>query len=110
MANTALKTSEVAEVVTINTNDRIVILSDPDGVPLTATIAYGNFFANVSVNAHLTFATANTLVAANVIIGYKHTPVISTEPASQGQIFFDDNYVYVAVANGSIKRVALQAF
>jgi len=40
----------------------------------------------------------------------KHTPKSSTEPCSQGQMAWDDQYVYVCVAQDNWKRTELSSW
>lgn len=65
-----------------------------------------------SANAH--FSGANThvhaLTANSVKLNDRQTPANSAITINQGRVFFDDNYLYVAVANNEIKRAALSSF
>jgi hypothetical protein len=45
-----------------------------------------------------------------VIVAGNATPANSTITITQGRIFYDNDYLYIAVANNTIKRVALSSF
>jgi len=47
-------------------------------------------------------------VALSLLI--HHTPPSSSAPCAPGAIWSDDNYVYVCIASGTIKRAALSTF
>lgn len=73
----------------------------------TYKIPVHNLFANVSAN--VTFSNA-VLSVNNFIVRRGDTPANSTITATEGTMWCDDNYLYVAVANNSLKRVALTSF
>ena len=94
MTDNAKKTSELATTNNAVANDRIVILKDPSGTPLTRTIKVSDLLGNS---------------AANVVI-QEATPANSTITIKKGTMLFDSNYLYIAVANNSLKRVSLNSF
>lgn len=94
MANNVKKISELATTNTAAGTDRIVILKDPAGSPSTRTITVSNLFGNSSAN----------VVIQNI------TPANSTITVTQGTMFYDNTYLYVAVANNVLKRVTLETF
>lgn len=76
-----------------------------DGTAVTAntttkTVSVANLLAN-----------SNTALSSNSII-FKHrsTPANSTANCTSGQMWFDTDYLYIATANNTIKRIALVAF
>ena len=94
------KGSELTETNILDSEDYIIVITNPDTNLIdTNKITKSNFFANVSR------ITTNTL-----IISSKTTPSNSTMTISRGNLFFDDDYLYVPTANNTIKRIALQAF
>lgn len=94
MTDNAKKTSELATTNNAVANDRIVILKDPAGTPSTRTIKVSDLLGNS---------------AANVVI-QEATPANSTITIKKGTMLFDSNYLYIAVANNSLKRVSLNSF
>ena len=91
-------------------------------VGLVATsISNGDLFlisANTSntattkvVNSSILFGNSSALISANQFqMREKTTPANSTVTMTQGRIFFDEDYLYIAVANNTLKRVALSSF
>ena len=75
-------------------DDLLVIVDDVAGTPITKKVTVGNLLGNTS---------------ANVVI-YNSTPANSTITVKKGTILFDTSYLYVAVANNTLKRVALSSF
>lgn len=83
-------------------------------------------FVYVSKVGNSTFTTNQTPVQnafANVDIVVKSvtpqllnishtrsTPLSSTDTVTEGTIWFDNSYLYIATANNSIKRVSLSSF
>jgi hypothetical protein len=94
MTDNAKKTSELPTTNNAVANDRIVILKDPFGTPSTRTIKVSDLLGNS---------------AANVVV-QETTPSNSTITIKKGTMLFDNNYLYIAVANNSLKRVALSTF
>ena len=64
---------------------------------------------NVSVHNLLANST-HDVKAANLYVTFNTTPANSTANCTQGQVWFDNNYIYVAIANNIIKRAAISAF
>ena len=95
-------------------------------VPANTTItgrlvasANTNFRGTTSVfNANTTFNSAPIANTNRVIISNKvtissnnaTTQFAGNAPANQGSLFWDDDYLYVAISNTVIKRVALSVF
>jgi hypothetical protein len=74
----------------------------------TYSISIINVFANVTGNVSV--SNTSTFSVNNFIIRRGDTPANSTPTVSQGTIWFDADYLYVATANNTLKRVALTAF
>ena len=94
MSNNVKKTSELPTTNNAAADDRLVILKSPGGSPSTRTIEVSKLLGNS---------------AANVVI-QNITPANSTITVTKGTVFFDNNYIYVAVANNSLKRLSLDSF
>jgi hypothetical protein len=102
------KITELNATTTISGGDLLVVVTDPTGVASTKKMTITNFFANVQpaviFNGELT-------VANNIKIPTKSTPANTNSLSiSQGSMFYDANYLYVATANNTVKRVALTTF
>ena len=115
MADRAKKISELTALTGPSTDDLLVIVDGPSSnTPVTKSVSVSNFFNNSSANVTIKssyYLNANNAVVNNFIIARKATPVTSSGTSdAEGAIWFDTNYLYVAVANGTIKRVALSSF
>lgn len=75
-------------------DDLLVIVDDPAGSPVTKRVSVQNLLSNSSAN-----------VAIRNI-----TPANSSITVKAGVMFYDANYLYIAVANNTLKRVALSSF
>lgn len=94
MSDRAKKISELPTLAAPAGNDLIAIVDDPSGTPVTKKVTVADLLGNSS---------------ANVVI-YNATPANSTITVKKGVIMFDTSYLYVAVANNTLKRVALSSF
>lgn len=94
MSDRAKKITELSALTAPTADDLLVIIDDVAGTPITKKVTVGNLLGNTS---------------ANVVI-YNSTPANSTITVKKGTILFDASYLYVAVANNTLKRVALSSF
>jgi hypothetical protein len=109
MADRAKKISELAVLTSPSNDDLLVIVDSPANNAITKQITVSNFFNNAAAN--VTVGNTFYLSANNFVIRRRQTPAVSSGTADvQGSIWFDLNYIYVATANGTIKRAALSSF
>ena len=95
MTTNAKKISELNETQSATADDFVVIVDDPNNIPSTKKITVQNLFGNSSANVKLTsLSPANSTMTA----------------IKAGVIFYDQSYLYIAVANNVVKRVALSLF
>jgi len=94
MSDRAKKISELTALAAPASEDLMVIVDDPSGTPITKYVTVGNLLGNA---------------AANVVV-YHATPANSTITVKKGTIMIDNNYIYVATANNTLKRVGLSSF
>jgi hypothetical protein len=94
MSDRAKKISELSALTAPAGDDLLVIVDDVSGSAVTKKVTVANFLGNSS---------------ANVVI-FNATPANSSISVKKGVIMFDSSYLYVAVANNSLKRVALSSF
>jgi len=94
MADRVKKISEFPTLSAPDSNTYFVVSHTQAGVANTYTLSLATLFGNA---------------AANVVL-QKATPANSTISVSEGTLFFDDTYLYIAVANNSLKRVTLESF
>jgi hypothetical protein len=101
MADRAKKISELTALTSPSGDDLLVIVDDPSGNVATKKVTVNNFF-NV---ANAVVVSANTLIVRN-----NQTPANSTITVTKGTIMYDTNYLYIATANNTLKRVSLSSF
>jgi hypothetical protein len=94
MSDRSKKVTELTALTAPAGEDLLLIVDDPSGTPITKKVSVTNLFGN---------ATANVVI-------YNSTPANSTITIKKGTLMFDSSYLYVAVANNTIKRVGLDAF
>lgn len=112
------KITELTAATSLAANDLFVVVKDPAGSPSTKKITVSATFGNVVVatvfSNTVTFSgnvsSNSNITANNLFINYRTTPASNTETVTQGKIWFDANYIYVAVSNNNIKRAALSNF
>jgi len=122
------KVTELTAATSTTADDLLMIIDDPSGTPASKKITLNNFFGSISANT--TISGTLTTSANNTINGNKMTVTANTTfngnlrmssntPSSNnagsegygvGSIWFDADYIYVATASGTIKRVALSVF
>lgn len=98
MANGAISVNDLVACTSPNTAADYLILGIANAASNTQKLLLDTMFENINN------ATANV-----VIITDNTTPANSTVTETQGRIWFDDDYLYVATSNG-IKRVLLTTF
>lgn len=113
------KVTELTNLTTAASEDVFYIVDDPSGTPVSKKITAKNLFGSVPANTTFThFATFNNKVtAANGVMTLATSTTVGSNNATnvlgvgmQGSIFWDEDYLYVAVSNTQIKRVALSVF
>lgn len=108
MSDRSKKISELTALTAVTSEDLLLIVDDPTGTPVTKKVTVSALLSNSSAN--VTVSNTATLSANNLIIRRNHTPANSTIEVAQGSFFWDSDYLYVAVANNSLKRVSLESF
>lgn len=133
------KTSQLQSLNDPVGSDLLYIVDNVNTTPVSKKISLDTFFGNVKSNTHIdgiftatanayfsgantsftynvqvdgVFDTKNMVVSSNgLIIKNKLTPANSSVPAIDvGKVFYDENYLYIKVANNVIKRVSLSNF
>lgn len=104
----AKKISELQELASPAGDDLLVIV-DTSGSS-TKYVKVSTLMANS--DASITVSNAAVLSANTLIVRNDNTPIASTGALgiAKGTIFFDTNYLYVAIADNTLKRVALSTF
>lgn len=111
MATEVKKISELTATTTANSTDYFVLVTDTSGTPTTNRLNAGRLLTQ-GLKARFANTTISQLAVTGdrVVIENTKTPSSNTQTMTIGSIFFDTNYLYVAVANNTIKRVALSTF
>lgn len=111
MATEVKKISELTATTTANSTDYFVLVTDTGGTPSTNRLNAGRLLTQ-GLKARFANTTASqfTTTSDKIVIQNTKTPANSSMTIAKGSIFFDTNYIYVAVANNTIKRVSLSAF
>ena len=122
------KITELTSITSVSGDDLLMVVNDPSGTPDSRKITVASFFAAipsaaafsapVTVSANTTLSGGTVTISANTAFGgnvrlAKDTPssnVASSEGYGSGSVWYDDNYIYVATASGTIKRAALSTF
>lgn len=94
MTDRAKKITELTQL-TVAANNDLLIIEDVS--------------ANTTKSIAITDLT-KVVVANTFILTGNSTPANSTVTVTKGTIFYDVDYIYVAVANNTLKRVSLSSF
>ena len=95
MATEAKKISQLDEITSVTADDYVVVVNDPNGLPSTKKVKALNLFGNSTVNVAITsISPSNSTVTA----------------VKRGNVFYDLNYIYIAVEDNLVKRVSLSLF
>jgi hypothetical protein len=90
-------------------NDLFIIVKNRPGVNLeTRSVSLQLLFSNSSAN--LVVSNAAILSANTIINRNKQTPANSSITVTRGTIMYDDDYLYIATSNNTLKRIGLTAF
>jgi uncharacterized protein YjiK len=94
MSDRAKKVSELTQLVVAANNDLLII---------------EDVSANTTKSITLTNLT-KVVVANTLILTGNNTPTNSSVPVVKGTLFYDTNFLYIAVENNVLKRVSLEGF
>jgi hypothetical protein len=110
MADQGVKASELDEWSnTLSSNDSLVVITRGQSVPNTYIVDLDRLFTNCEFS--IVLANSQNISSNNLIVRGTATPANSTSTVvSQGTIFWDANYIYVATSNNVVKRAALSTF
>lgn len=106
MANSPKAITELPALTTPAVGDLLVIVDDPSGTANTKKITVSTLFSNTPALA----VNVSSLSTNTLIMKAETTPSNSTITVTKGTVLFDTNYIYIAVANNQLKRVALSSF
>ena len=95
---TTRKITELPSANTVAPTDLLVVVTNPNNLSTTQKVSVNTLFTN----AVATFA--------NIALVDKRTPANSSISVSGGTVFYDDNYLYISIANNVVKRITLESF
>lgn len=90
MANTDIAITDLPRTTLIANGDLFVVVRDPSGAPTTNTATMSTLRSQIPIANTPANTTALTITA--------------------GTMLYDADYLYIAVANNVVKRVALSSF
>lgn len=117
----AIRVSELPLNTSMTGDDLILVIDSPYSGGTTKRITFNDFMKevytpvvfsnNVTIGGDLIVST-NTVFSNLHIIESNTTssPVSSFYPSAKGKIWFDSEYLYIAVDDNTVKRVALSSF
>lgn len=108
MADRSKQISELPTATSVAANATFVVVDNSTAVANTKQISANNLFNNSSIS--ITLSNTSILSANTIILRNNQTPANSTITIQKGTILFDTDYLYIAVANNTLKRIALTAF
>lgn len=97
------KITELPVLAQASSNDLLIIEDVSTGN--TKSITISNLLGNSSIDI-----SANTITTISLSISNSNTPSNSTISVAKGTLLFDNNYIYVAIADNNIKRAPLESF
>ena len=108
MTNRAKSIPELP-LMTAAASDDLLIVVDSSAANTTKRSTVATVLAAGS-NANLTLSDTAVLSVNNIVVRKFGTPANSNISVQQGTVFFDADFLYVAVADNVLKRVPLGTF
>jgi hypothetical protein len=108
MADRARKISALPTRTQVAANDIVAIVANTSNTPNTYGVRISDLWGNCAAN--LTVSNTAILTVTNIRILKNSTPANSTITCVQGDTWSDGNFIYVAVANNTLKRATLSTF
>lgn len=96
------KVSQLQRLPNPQPTDLLLIIDMKSDIPVSKNISLAELFANISTDS---------LAINKIIIKETKTPVDNIDATiDTGEIFFDENFLYIKVNETEIKRIPLEAF
>lgn len=100
---------EFDPLTSLQANDLFVVVKNRANTNLsTHSVSLSILLNNTSAN--LTVSNSAILSTNTLIVRNNQTPSNSTITVTKGTILFDSDYLYIATANNTLKRIALSSF
>lgn len=111
VSNPTANTSNDVRGLSLESWNNVGIVTNSYGIYADSSIDVGvNKYFIYSTSTSPSLFTGNITTMAKLFITLPQTPVSSVDTCSQGQIFWDSNFIYVCVSANTIKRSALASF
>lgn len=107
MASNIKKISNLDILTTPTANTKFAVDHASGATVNTYQLSVNNF-VNYLANSTITFTA--TVGVNNFLIVNANTPANSTITVTKGTFLYDTDYLYIAVANNTLKRVPLSSF
>jgi len=108
MADSAKTIANLVSVSQLASNDLFVVEANTSGNSFTGKAKTNTVFYNIPCNVSVNNSFS---VTANVFVTLANsTPANSSANAISRSIWFDNTYIYVAISNNDIRRVAHSSF
>jgi hypothetical protein len=109
MSDRSKKISELNGLTNPAGGDYVLVVDAPGtNSAQTMYCTVTNLFNNCSSN--LTISNTSVLSTNNFTLRRSDTPSNSTITVARGTMWFDENFLYVAVSENILKRVSLDSF
>lgn len=108
MANAQFTIPERAACTAPQATDLFIVATDVGNTNAIKSLSVQNLLANS--NADFIVSNDHILQANTLIVVNESTPATSADASSGGQIWWDSDYLYLAIANNTIRRIALTTF
>ena len=114
----AIRVSELPLNTSMTGDDLVLVIDSPFSGGTTKRITFNDFmkevYTPVSFSSNVTIG-GDLIVSTNTVFSNLHisedtTPTTSFWPSNKGKIWFDNNYLYIAVDDNTVKRVMLSSF
>lgn len=120
------KVTALTAATSVTDDDLFMVVNDPAGTPASKKLTVGALFGSVPSttvhNANVSFSGTTVTVSANTTYSgvgnlrltsgtpTTNNPTTNNPIVAAGSIWFDADYIYVAVSDTVIKRAALSTF
>lgn len=109
MTDRSRKITEMTAATAAAPSDVLLIAANTSGSAVNRKLPISALFGNIT--APTTFANTIPVSVDKLTIRYNVTPANSTAlSVTAGTMWADESYLYVATANGVVKRAALSLF
>lgn len=117
----AVRISDLPLSTSISGEDLLMIVDSPLSGGVTKRISFNDmikevntpvlFSSNVTISGDMSVSTNTSFGNLHITVSATEpTPASSFHPAEKGRIWYDSDYIYVAIDDNTVKRAALSSF